>query len=480
MKRFKYTWLACLALLSVAFTSCNDDDEYFDSKYQDRAITVTQIYLEDAESSVPDRAVDFARLGQMIRIEGSGLYGMKKVYINGYDTYFNRAYVTDNSMLITINSNTPVADAEEGDRNIIRLVKDAAELSYSFVIRAASPTVTSVSNTLPQAGETVYVYGTGLQETTKVTLPDGSEITSGIESDEEGEWYSFTMPANVTEGGSIYSEGANGQAATPAYFNYSKCMILNFDGMYEQGAWSWKENGSMIGFTDKDDDSQHNDLVADPVPGSSRGNCLQILPERLIEVGGVVSGKPRAVECWTAGAGNANDDWSRMYSAIPETTPLTDIAFQFDIYVPESAPWTGTGHIQVSLFNNFNFGGIGSDDDGKNNQVAFYVPWIQNGEVVPFYTSGWQTVTIPFSEFNKYATLIADGETPTFKQVVDDRNAATYPNFGIGFVNTDFTYQSVEVTSSTFNQRIYIDNWRIVPCKGITISDYPEDEEVTE
>ena len=35
MKSLKYTWLLCLAFLSAGFISCNDDDEYFDDKYQD-------------------------------------------------------------------------------------------------------------------------------------------------------------------------------------------------------------------------------------------------------------------------------------------------------------------------------------------------------------------------------------------------------------------------------------------------------------
>lgn len=471
MKSTKYIKLLCMLLLPTVFISCNKDDEYFDEKYQSTPITVTQVYLEDYESSVPDRPITYARLGQLIRIEGSGFYGMKKVYINGYDTYFNRAYVTDNSMLVSINSDTPVSDAEPEERNIIRFVKNSTELSYNFTIRAASPTITSISNTLPAAGEKVTVYGTGLEETSKVILPGSIEITTGIESDEDGEWYSFTMPSGVTTGGSIYSEGANGQAATPAYFNNADCMILNFDGSGTQGFWSWSETGSMI---------NADDLVTDPVSGSNRGKCLQLIPERLIAAGGIMSGKPRASECWTAGNDDAADDWSRMYQYIPKETPLTEVALQFDIYVAENEPWSNCGHIQINLFNNFNFAGIGSDDDGSSNQVAFYVPYIQDGEIVPFYTEGWQTVTIPFSEFNKYATLIADKETPTFEDVVTDRNSASYRNFGIGFVNTDFTYKDVTVKSNTFATHIYLDNWRVVPCKDIIISDYPEDEEETE
>lgn len=153
----------------------------------------------------------------------------------------------------------------------------------------------------------------------------------------------------------------------------------------------------------------------------------QLIPERLIAAGGIMSGKPRASECWTAGNDDAADDWSRMYQYIPKETPLTEVALQFDIYVAENEPWSNCGHIQINLFNNFNFAGIGSDDDGSSNQVAFYVPYIQDGEIVPFYTEGWQTVTIPFSEFNKYATINSCKETPTFEDVVTDRNSARLP-----------------------------------------------------
>ena len=88
----------------------------------------------------------------MIRLEGHGFMGMKKVYINGYETYFNRAYVSDNSMLVTLNTKTPITNADENVRNTIRPVKDRTETIYEFEIRAAFPSITSVSNTLPGAG----------------------------------------------------------------------------------------------------------------------------------------------------------------------------------------------------------------------------------------------------------------------------------------------------------------------------------------
>lgn len=131
--------------------------------------------------------------------------------------------------------------------------------------------------------------------------------------------------------------------------------------------------------------------------------------------------------------------------------------------------------------NNFNFGGIGSDDDADSKQCAFYCPWIVDGKAVPFSTEGrWMTVTIPFSEFGKYAAEVAGGDAPTFAEVVADRSSATYSNFGMGFVNTDFVFDGLDVTSSICTQEIYIDNWRVVPCKSEIISDFPDEDEAAE
>ena len=90
-------------------------------------------------------------------------------------------------------------------------------------------------------------------------------------------------------------------------------------------------------------------------------------------------------------------------------------------------------------------------------------------------------MTIPLADFGKYKAIYADKEAttlPTFQNVIDDRLAATYPNFGMGFVNTNFTLGDFKCESSLFTgPKVYIDNWRIVPCKEFSISDYPEDDE---
>ena len=454
MKKYIYMLIALVAPL---LTACSDDDDV-----QSVQMTISKVYLQDvdAKDEVYDREVDFARLGQLIRIEGSGFTGLKNIYINGYDTYFNNALMTDNNVWVSLDKNTPVEKADESVRNTITFVKDNTQTTYQFTVRASAPSISSVDNTLPKAGEKVTVYGANLQESTKIIVPGGVEITDGIESDEDGEWYSFTMPSGVTASGSITSEGANGTAVTPAYFNEFRAFIIDFDGTGEMGSWS-------ATFT-------ADDLVDDPL-NSGRGKVCQLIPESFLANGAVSDGVSNIKGFWTAGNGNDNDDWNRMTSVIPGNTRVDSVALQFDVYVPEA--WDLGGQMVITIQNNLSNYGYGSActqySAQYTNQAYAWVPWLdrETGDHKAFTTGErWQTVTIPLSQFGNYTNSEIDW---TFQNVIDDRNAGSYRNFGILFCNADIEFsEKITYPSSPFSQKIYVDNFRIVPNTAITVSDF--------
>ncbi len=464
----KYLWTLCLALAALTFTACSDDDNGGSSAQ----MQINKIYLENVDDEVnQDRPVEFARLGQLLRIEGSGFSGLKKIYVNGYETYFNNAMMTDNNVWVTLNSATPVDKADPDVRNTIVFYKsDSNQLVYEFTIRAAAPSVTSVDNTLPKAGETVTVYGANLQETTSVILPDGTEITSGITSDEDGKWYSFTVPssADLTKSGSVTSVGANGTAKTPTYFNDFGNYITDFDNNGGLGSWS-----ATYG-TD--------DLVDDPL-NTGRGKVALLAPMSALNAGGLDAGANG--KYWaTAGNGNADDDWSRMYATIPAETKASDLAIQFDIYCPE--PWDLTGQLEISLQNNLSNYGWGSGctkfSDEYTNTASVWVPWLneEDGSHKAWSTGErWQTITIPMTAFGNYDPT--EAPDVTFQKIVEDRNGGSYRNFLVFLANSDIEF-SKELTykASTFNQKIYVDNFRVVSTKSITVKDFNDGDTATE
>ncbi|MFV0365617.1 MAG: glycan-binding surface protein [Mangrovibacterium sp.] len=445
-------YLCMAALLATSFVSCNEEDSY------SGAIEITNVYLEDASADVTDRLVEFARLGQILRLEGSGFTDVRKVYINGYDTYFNPVMATDGSMIVRVSYDTPTVEASEDVRNTIKLVNDGSSLTYDFNIRSAAPSITRISNTMPVVGEAITVYGTGLTEIESVTFPGDVLVTEGIVSDEDGEFFTLTMPEGVSAaGGSILAIGSNGGAYSSAYFNCKEGVILDFDGTGSQGFWSWSETGSMLNADDLGSASLGEGNV-------SQGNYVAHHPERL---GEFAAAKNRNTEVWTAG--NDVDDWrGQLTTAIPATTAASQVAFQFDMYV--EGIWTSTGFLKIALINNFNGG-------EWTNQCYNYVPWIENGEVVDYENAGWVTVTIPFSKFYAFTA-----ETATFEDVLAARESASYKNFGMYFENSDFTLDKVtglstdeatELTSSATSVKVYTDNWRVVPLAKPAYSDFP-------
>lgn len=440
-----------MVVISMFFAACEDDDTTIGG-----VITINKVFLEDVNSTVPDREVTFARLGQLLRIEGAGFTGIKKVYINGLSMYFNPIYVSDNSMLVGISRTTPTVEAAEEVRNTIRFVNDNNETIYSFEIRSSAPTVTSISNTMPLAGETITVNGTGLIEVSKITFPGDVVVTDGIVSDVDGEFFTVVVPSGISdEGGAILVECANGGAYSPAYFNFKKGVILDFDGLGQQGYWG-AEDASMI---------HPNDLSSVLI---GEGNVSQgtYVAHRPTRIASFAAAKNRLTEVWTAG--NGADDWrGQITPYIPAETPVDEIAFQFDVFVPNA--WSSTGFLKICMENGFNGGEWARD-------AYNYVPWVVNGEVVPFETAGWTTVTVPFSEFYQFS----DGEF-TFNDVIAQRDAASYKNFGIFFENSDFTLSnitgkdsdsSVEFLSSETSVDVYTDNWRIVSLKTQEYSDF--------
>lgn len=443
-----------IMLVAMLFTACDDED------LSNGPITISKVYLEDVNSSVPDREVTFARLGQLIRIEGSGFMGLRKVYINGLSSYFNPVYVSDNSMLVNISKTTPTVEAESEVRNIIRMSNDGNEATFSFEIRSAAPSITSISHTLPLTGETIIVNGTGLVEVSKVVFPGNVEVTEGITSDVDGEFFTVVVPEGVSEeGGSLLIECSNGGAYSPAYFNFKKGVILDFDGIGTHGFWG--SSTSMI----KDEDLEFASI------GTENISQETYVPHRPARIASFEAATPRCSEVWTAG--NDVDDWrGQLTPYIPATTPLSEVALQFDIFVPEA--WSETGFLKICLANGFN--------GGEWTGACYnYVPWIVNGEAEAFQTTGWTTVTIPLNMIYDFSE-----DDFTFEDILAYREASNYKNFGVYFENIDFTLANItgndsdsetEFTSVATSVSVYTDNWRIVSLETPTYSDFPEDEE---
>ncbi|MDR0799655.1 MAG: glycan-binding surface protein [Dysgonamonadaceae bacterium] len=428
--------LAC----SLNFFSCKEEEN---SPYSNNnnPVEITTVHLQDGKNNVLDRTVPFARLGQLIRLEGSGFYGVKEVLINGTSTYINPTLMSDNSMIVRVPSTAPTADAPADVKNTIILKKSSLTYKYEFEIRAAAPSITRISHTLPKAGEEITLYGTGLAEITKIIFPGEIEITENILFDEEdGKWCTVTVPAGVSEdGGSILILGANGGAYSPAYFNFQKGVVHNFDDVNN---YSWS-GGDVSG-----------DLSAVIPTGSgnlpkSQGKYRSLnTPDHTVP-----ADAPKAAYYWMK-----QNMWTEQLTPlIPLNTPSSEVAVQMDIFV--EGIWN-SGYIRMVI----------ADGWGADRYCMFYAPWESFGKRIPFENPGcWYTVTIPFSESSDFKNATFADILAQVQVAVSDK----YNQWGPWLDNDKYNDIEAEATDVV----IYFDNLRIVPLDTPTYSDFEDETE---
>jgi len=432
----KHTIIALSLLYVIFFQACKEtDDVYIDN---DNPITITSVHLQDAEDTVLDRIVTFARLGQLIRLEGNGFLGVREVIINGEQAYLNPTLLTDNSLIVRVPREAQTVEALEEVRNKIVFKKKNISLTYDFEIRDAAPSISRVSHTMPKAGEEITIYGRGLVEVTSITFPGDVVVTEGIVSDEDGEWCKVIVPNGISDdGGSLLVIGVNGGAYSPAYFNFKKGIVHNFDDV-NNASWSQGES---------------SDNLTAIIPTIGTGPKSQGIYRSLNKDAKEMPANDVPVDITRYWINNSV--WSNILieSVIPGTTPTNEVAVQMDIYFE-------------GVWNSGNIRFVVADGSGASRFCMIYAPWEAFGKRVPVENPGsWFTITLPFSLSEDY--LESD-----FQYVMSTVNAAAYPQSGPWLENGNINDAPSEPT--TLN--IYFDNIRIVPLKTPTYSDFGEEE----
>ena len=344
-------------------------------------------------------------------------------------------------MLVNVSRDVPTIDAAEEVRNTIRLEKSTSNIfTYSFEIRASAPTITNVSHTMPQAGEVITIYGAGLQGVENITFPGNITVSQGIVSDdEEGKFCIVTVPAGVSnDGGSLLVIGANGGAYSPAYFNFRKGLLHDFDNVNN---YSWS-NGEI------------SDDLTDMIPAEGNGPKSQGIYRSLNKDAKTIAASDASVDVTRYWINNSVWGTILNNSVIPGSTPSDQVAVQMDIYV--EGEWN-SGNIRFVV----------ADGYGASRYCMLYAPWESGGQRVAFENLGsWFTITMPFSDSE-------DFEGVDFQSILNTVAGVTYAQSGPWLENGPFNGLPAEDT----NVNVYFDNIRVVPLNTPAYSDFPEDEE---
>ncbi len=114
---------------------------------------------------------------ELIVIQGNNFSGLQAVYFNDTSAYFNPAYATNTNIIINIPSTAQTIATNPDVPNVIRVVTDHGEATYSFSLYLAPPQIYSIS--LDNTGShVVYIKGVNFQGVQKITFP----ITGGSDT----------------------------------------------------------------------------------------------------------------------------------------------------------------------------------------------------------------------------------------------------------------------------------------------------------
>jgi hypothetical protein len=402
MKAFiKYMFLLIIpvSIIGMILISCEKKDD---------GGTPVIHYIRITDPEKADSLLTAAFMGDLIVIVGENLGGAREIWFNDQEAYLTPTYITDETILVTVPSNTPKVVT-----NKMKIIfADGYELLYDFTIDIPGPELYSIKcEYVPDRG-IVELTGDYFYDPTTVIFPGNIEAEISTRTKTELE---VIVPDGATTG-KIKIKTTFGEVESDFLFRDNRNTILDFD-TYLHETWT-----APIVYADS---------APDPAPCS--GNYATIISD---EVGSWDWENNLLMLYWPKNAGL-------------EETPLAtglinDLVFRFEANVP--IEWHGV-RMEIYMSTYDNSSGHGRDEDSPLPSHARWMPW-KDG---PYTTDGWITVSIPLSDF------MFDKNDP------EDNEQGSRPIPDLS-VLTNLTMMIFGPASSPFYPiKICIDNVRIVP-----------------
>ena len=456
------------------------------------------------DSTKRDSFFTSALPGTLIVIQGTNLGGLQAVYFNDTAANFNPVYATNTNVIVAIPSTAQTKATDPNVPSSIKLVTDHGTATYSFQLYLQPPVINSIS--FDNSGTMVTINGINFEGVQKIIFPvSGADtalsysvnkaftqivaaIPPGTASQDSIRVYctfgiaafSYPPPMSVTsvsnENGApgttitinganfiginqvIFPGGVSSTAVTPVNVNqfqvtvpqgistadYLKIMgslgtatspqpyatyithptpgyLCTFEGQYNT------DNTGFIGWTGGYADPT---TAAATYHGATGGvGVLQQSSPMSANAGPTSQGNPGLLQLsdlpWVSNTAQSINGYS----------------LKFELYV--ASPWTA-GELWIAVGDWYTW----------NNYIARYAPWetATGGIYAP---SGWQTVTIPLTQFikgNTFSSTSWNGSGSPASKFSD------YPTTGLCFMIAND--QAKAVPANSIN--VAIDNVRIV------------------
>ncbi|MDR7210711.1 glycan-binding surface protein [Flavobacterium piscis] len=309
-------------------------------------------------------------VGDSIYIYGTNLYLVEKLTIAGVE--ISSLATADNGSSIGFvrpEINAPMPWAGE-------LV--LASGIYEFDIEIV-PEIFAVSNANPSQGDLVRVYGKNLSGVSSFSF--GSKVITDFTVEPEGSYVEFLAPDMNFASGPVTIVNSYGTVSTPYAVNTQKELWLGLLANFEWGGY--------FGFAWWGDISLNSNMA--DFNGSMGTNTSQYV---FFNTPILAAGESKYAPLGNSDTGNK---WMPVENL---SDPVENWGLQFEISVAQ--PWNGgTLYIKTEF--------------ADETFVARYEPWKIPGsnKTLAYKTDGWQTVTIPLSQFKSKVDELGDGIAAT-------------------------------------------------------------------
>ncbi|MGL5111589.1 MAG: IPT/TIG domain-containing protein [Flavobacterium sp.] len=136
-----------LVLLAIGlFSSCDDQSD------SGNVLSITSVVKAHEGDLTP---VSQGDPNNYYIIRGTGLSGVRNIYFNDFDTYFNPVFVTDTEIFVLINEKTPYVNSS----NKLKIVTSTGSVTYDFLIAPPVPTILGFNPINASADSEVTITG---------------------------------------------------------------------------------------------------------------------------------------------------------------------------------------------------------------------------------------------------------------------------------------------------------------------------------
>lgn len=427
-------------LFMVSMLSCEKSDK-------EATPNVTGVRYTIIDSIAPITSVG---MGATIAIQGSGLKDVQVVKFNSIEKELNPNYVTEKNIIVTVPNNFPAKITNQ----VCLYTASEAEYCFNFVIEIPEPSITKVNyiKTSADQADIINITGHAFAQVLSITIGTPDEISNDTGTEiyeytisKNNALLSYNVPATFefsqTE---IIIECVAGTASTSidwiASLTPSAARITNEYAMVGDTTAIIGRNLAAIEsisfggipiteYWESEDFETLKFLVPDgAVPGLTTVSATNAfgtvsLEFRYFDTDQMFIDFDTYTVCWDDPTrfdmmvinGDTNrwgyfrgdilpswwdqpnvlarcDDYYAVFSEV--TDPINNLEFKFEINVKK--PWSGGGMCRFSFQQTVN------DNEGAvSDQEIIYYEWIpEYTDENPYMTDGWQTITIPLSNFS--------------------------------------------------------------------------------